>query len=84
MPCLSSSSSYCEKTGFNDLIQDKFPHRSHLQPLDIDRENSDEECMDKEPVGDKHDDGESAKLADCAGREECDDTKNSVVRAQFE
>ena len=57
---------------------------THLQTLNIDREDGHEERMDQEPVSDEHYDRERAELPDGAGREERDDSQDGVVRAELQ
>jgi hypothetical protein len=55
-----------------------------LQSLKVDGENSYEECMNKKPMRDKHDNRESAELARRPTCKKGDYSKNDVVRKYLE
>lgn len=59
-------------------------YTTHLKTLNINRENSDEERMNEEPMRHEHDDCKCTKLTDRAYGEERDDTKDSVIRDELQ
>jgi hypothetical protein len=57
---------------------------TRLESLQVDRKDCDEECMDEEPMGDKDDNGEDAKLSDGATCEDSDNAEDGVASHHLE
>jgi len=55
-----------------------------FQPLKVDGQNSHEECMDKKPMRNKHDNSKSAELARRTTCKKGDYPENDVVREYLE
>lgn len=57
---------------------------THFKTLYINREDSHKECVDQEPMSDKHHYSECAELTDGTGREKGNNTQNGIVTAQLQ
>src|SRR5260221_6124647 len=56
---------------------------TYLESLQVNRKDRNEECVDKEPMGDENDNSENTKLSNSAPCEDSDDAKDSVASHHF-